>query len=421
MNSACNDPSVDDRYWDSIEAQAANEGRHKSGGKRGRPSRYLLEDFDTLEPGMLTWRVKYLWPAVGVCFVVAPSTAGKSFWVLDAMARICRGEPVLGRKSKPCGVVYIAAEGAHGVRNRIVGLRERIGPLGGRLRFVGQQPNLKDPEDVDALRTFLAETKDELEVAGHGLGVVVVDTMAASTPGADENTSTDMGAVLQALQNMAVDFRCLVLVVAHTGKDETRGIRGWSGQTGNADGIIAMTLPDGDLRLGTVTKVKDGPSGDKFAFKLEVVNIGIDDDGDPITTCVIVEEQAPDHGSAARPGPKPTKATENGKLLLRVFNCVGPEQFVSRSAPGLSLNSQALDVDVLRREAFARGFGPTEPIRQEYESEADFGADRRRWRDNRNKAFDRARGRLIDDKLLRQEGNLLWRLDAEAAPKSSTN
>ena len=56
-----------------------------------RRSKFTLEDFDTLQPGRLHWRVKGLWPAVGVCFVGGPSMSGKSFWTLDALAKVCRG------------------------------------------------------------------------------------------------------------------------------------------------------------------------------------------------------------------------------------------------------------------------------------------------------------------------------------------
>ncbi len=72
-----------------------------------RKSKYRLEDFDTLEPGSLTWRVKGLWPSVGLCFIGGPSMSGKSFWALDAMAKVCRGERLLGRKSIRAGCVYI--------------------------------------------------------------------------------------------------------------------------------------------------------------------------------------------------------------------------------------------------------------------------------------------------------------------------
>lgn len=369
-----------------------------------RPSRFVLEDFDTLEPGSLTWRVKGLWPAVGVCFVGGPSMSGKSFWSLDAMARVCRGEPVLGRRSKRSAVVYVAAEGAHGVRNRIAGLRQRIGPLGGRLRFVGQQPDLTDPADVDELQAFLTRSKAELEAEGHTLGVVVVDTLAAAAAGADENTSADMGPVLRALQTMAADLSCLVLVVAHTGKDETRGLRGWSGQLGNADGVIMLTEPDGETRTGTVLKVKDGPSGDRFAFALEVVEIGADEEGEAITTCVIAERDAP---AAPKSGRRPTKAAGTAALILTAFGRVLGEKPCTVHAAGAE-GVPGVKIDDLRAMAYMIGVGPTDPEVPADASEAERQRLTRKWHDQRKADFKRGLDFLLHSQQLRTERGFIW-------------
>jgi hypothetical protein len=45
-------------------------------------------------------------------------------------------------------------------------------------------------------------------------------------------------------------------------------------------------------RVATVEKVRDGVTGATFAFDLEVVELGLDADGDPVTTCLVrhVEE-----------------------------------------------------------------------------------------------------------------------------------
>ena len=78
--------------------------------------RFKDEDADTVERREAAWLVKGLWPRVGVCFVVAASGAGKSFWVLSQISKIARGESVLGRRAVECGAVYVAAEGADDAR-----------------------------------------------------------------------------------------------------------------------------------------------------------------------------------------------------------------------------------------------------------------------------------------------------------------
>lgn len=369
-----------------------------------RPPRFHVEDFDTLKPGSLQWRVKGLWPAVGVCFVGGPSMSGKSFWTLDALAKVVRGDDVLGRKSIPGGVVYVAAEGAHGVRNRIAGLRSRIGDLGGGFKFIGQAPDLRDPSDVAELRARLIETADAMHTAGHTLGVVVVDTLSAAIPGADENSAKDMSPVLHALQELAADLAAVVVVVAHTGKDETRGLRGWSGLLGNADGLIMLEDPAGQLvRSGTVVKVKDGKSGDTFAFSLEVVTIGQDDDGDDVTTCVIQPEDAPER---PRKGRKSSVAETHADLIRQAFNRILPEQGARILAAG-ALNAEGVRVEALRTEALRLGVGPTEPDYAELTLEEGKGA-RRRWQQDRSKAFDRALKHLLASGSYRVESDWFW-------------
>lgn len=189
--------------------------------------------------------------------------------------------------------------------------------MGARFKFYGGQTDLNEPKKVTELRKTIQVAKAELEAAGHSLGVIVVDTLAAAAPGVDENTSADMGAVLGVLQTLAADLKCLVLVVAHTGKEVSRGIRGWSGQLANADAVITFSEPSGDARLGTITKVKDGPSGERFAFGLKVVDLGPDKDGDAITTCVCVERNVLDEASLnQRPM---TKASANANLIMTAF------------------------------------------------------------------------------------------------------
>lgn len=368
-----------------------------------RRSKYRVEDFDTLEPGAMQSRVKGLWPAVGVVFVGGPSMSGKSFWTLDALARVCREEAVLGRKSKAAGVLYIASEGANGVRNRIAGLRSRIGKLGGAFGFIGQAPDLTDPEDVALLREVIAERQTEMAAAGPPLGVVAIDTLSASIPGADENSAKDMSPVLHALQSMAVDLGLLVVVIAHTGKDEGRGLRGWSGLLANADGLVMLESPEGSTRIGSIVKVKDGEAGERFAFSLERVVVGFDEDGDEVTTCVVNAEDAPSKPKAGR---KPTAAQADAEYLKTAFNLIFPDKAALICAPGAN-GAKGVHLSDLRAEALKIGLGPAEPSYAGMD-EREAKAARKSWLDHRNKAFDRAKRHLLDEGSYRIDNEWIW-------------
>jgi hypothetical protein len=41
------------------------------------------------------------------------------------------------------------------------------------------------------------------------------------------------------------------------------------------------------------TSAKDGEEGEVIASELEAINVGIDEDGDPITSCVVIPAEPP--------------------------------------------------------------------------------------------------------------------------------
>jgi hypothetical protein len=139
--------------------------------------------------------------------------------------------------------------------------------------------------------------------------VLCIDTFAASTPGMVENTAEDMTKALAALKRIQREFGCAVLLVHHSGKDKERGMRGHSSLEGALDFIIEVSRdpqhPDAPRSM-RVRKVKDGKDGAEFAFELRVVDLGVDDDGDPITSAVVrrvpteAEEAATHVGSIVR-------------------------------------------------------------------------------------------------------------------------
>ncbi|MCA3732100.1 MAG: AAA family ATPase [Phenylobacterium sp.] len=378
-----------------------------------RPQRFILEDFDVLEPGVALERVKGLWPRSGLCFVGGPSMSGKSFWTLDALARICRGEPVLGRRSVGAGVLYIASEGAAGVRKRIKALRGKIGPLGGAFQFIGQAPNLCDTDDLAELRETIVAAQTAMMADGRELGVVAIDTLSASVPGADENSAADMSPVLHALQEMARELDLLFLVIAHTGKDEGRGLRGWSGLLANADGVVMLESPDGATRMGSVTKVKDGLSGDRFAFELQRVVLGLDEDGDEITSCIIEEADAPE---GPRAGRKPAKASGTAALILSAFDRVLAEKPrpIPAKAPGVPRGVSGVNVNDLRAVAYEIGVGGGPADIPSDASPEERKRNEARWHDQRRKDFKRGLDHLLETQTLRLQDEIVWIAAAKA-------
>jgi hypothetical protein len=180
-------------------------------------------------------------------------------------------------------VVYAALEGEAGFRLRMAAWEvQNRRKLPDGLRMVLQPFKLTEPQDVQDLAAVVP--------AGT---VVFIDTLNRAAPTADENSSKDMGLILEAAKHLQTLTGGLVVLVHHTGKDSTKGLRGHSSLFAALDAAIEVSR-DGDRREWRVAKSKDGADGDAYPFKLQVETLGIDEYGDLITSCVVVRDTAAD-------------------------------------------------------------------------------------------------------------------------------
>jgi hypothetical protein len=271
-----------------------------------KKSRFIFEDAgvfaDRPSPG---WIVKGVIPRAGLGIVYGESGSGKSFFIFDLIAAIVRGVEWRGHRVTRGRCAYIAAEGSGGFRNRIKAYQQHHGVdlRGSGLMMLAAAPNFLLGEDVKDLVSGIR--------ASGGADIIVVDTYAQVTPGANENTSEDMGKALRHCALIHEATGALVILVHHAGKDTSRGARGWSGNRAAADFEIEVLITD-DGRMARVRKQKDGKDDESWGFALQDVNIGIDGDGDVITSCVVVDAPLPEdapsvRGAAARGGKKEPK------------------------------------------------------------------------------------------------------------------
>lgn len=243
----------------------------------------LLTDDDLRKLPPLRWRIKGILPSHGTAVVFGPSGSGKSFLVLDMLQSLAFGREWFGRRVTSCSVTYIALEGEAGVSGRVDAYRIQHGSTSPKIRYMVQPFRLLNPDDINEL--VLA-----IKAAGTG-DVVVLDTLSRATPGSDENDSKAMGLIVTAAKILQDLIGGLVLLIHHTGKVASKGMRGHSSLHAALDCAIEVKR-NGDNREWLVAKSKDGEDGASHPFKLEVVHLGTDNDGDAITSCVIVANQS---------------------------------------------------------------------------------------------------------------------------------
>lgn len=100
-----------------------------------------------------------------------------------------------------------------------------------------------------------------------------------------------MGDIISAAKVLQAIFGGLVLLVHHSGKDQAKGLRGHSSLTAALDAAIEVIRND-DRRSWRIAKSKDDSDSATHFFRLDVVEIAKHDDGEPITSCVVVPDKA---------------------------------------------------------------------------------------------------------------------------------
>ncbi|MHB0973147.1 MAG: AAA family ATPase [Thiobacillus sp.] len=250
-----------------------------------------------------SWIVKGVLSLAEIAVIYGESASGKSFFALDLVAAVARGIEWRGCRVRQGAVVYVAAEGAGGFRKRLAAyaLAHEIDLAALPLGVVASAPNLLTDDDK-----ALAQA---IELAG-GASIVVVDTLAQSTPGANENAGEDMSKVLARCKRLHAATGALVVLIHHSGKDATKGARGWSGIRAAVDAEIEITRL-ADARAARITKQKDGEDGAVFAFGLLPVRVGEDEDGEAIVSCVVEYQN-----EAPPPAREPKGAWEKAVLQM---------------------------------------------------------------------------------------------------------
>ena len=240
-----------------------------------RPYKLLTgNDLRAMPP--MKWRLKGVLPHEGLAALYGPSASGKSFLAVDLSVALTEGNTWFGIRTSQSEVIYVALEGESGFKNRVAAWElENQRQLPQSMRMVMQPFQITNPTDVNEL----------VATVPHG-SVVIIDTLNRAAPTSDENSSKEMGEILQACKWLQMKIGGLVVLVHHTGKDTTKGARGHSSFFAALDGAIEVEKSN-EKRSWSIAKAKDGQDGKSFPFKLKLHNLGKDSDGDEITSCTI--------------------------------------------------------------------------------------------------------------------------------------
>jgi hypothetical protein len=327
--------------------------RTRANGKDSEHEPRLFPRFwldDALSDIDAPYAVKGLIEPGRLSLIYGPSGDGKTFFAIDLACHIASGMSWRGLRVRRCLVVYVAAEAGAGIARRFFAWREqRLGDAReGRVPLVvlTRGANLLDEVEVAELIGTLKAIAAE---AGMPVGLVFIDTLSRSIPGGLENAPEDMSKAIGVADLIRDELAAGTVFIHHTGKDAARGSRGHTSLPGAADTVISVIE-----RVATVEKVRDGRTDAQFPFELEVIELGLDQDGDMVTTCVV--EHKVETARAARP----PKLTGVGRIAFDALREVITERGSALPQTSAIPPGRTGVTEDLWRERFGRRYGTEE-------------------------------------------------------------
>ena len=253
--------------------------------------------------------IKGLLPRNGIAFIGGQSGSGKTFVAIDLAVALCTGQSFFGRRIRErVGVLFIAGEGAETIQPRLT--IARMARSVDRTLPIAWAPTFPDFTRVEEVRGFMQELKVlkayMQDTHGVRLGAIVVDTLAAVFALQDENDNSEAAKVIRALKVIGEALDVLLIPIHHYGKGAETGLRGASAWRAGCDAVLSITADRNQL-TGVVSghslwlaKSRVGEEGPVGAFGLRTMLLGVDEDGDELTSCYVVPEVTAKQTVAAR-------------------------------------------------------------------------------------------------------------------------
>lgn len=284
-------------WRDEFALMTADDAFNRQADRREASHGYSFKTFDEMavESPAKPWLIKGILARGESSAWIAPPGGMKSALLASASIHVAAGLDWFGYRNKEAAaVVYFALERSDLVRRRLHAHGQRMGLKGLPIAVVSSTIDLTKP---DAFKKVVATIREVDSCFGVSVGLVIIDTFAKliSAGGGDENSAKDQGAVFANVQRVKNSSNEQfpnayphVALIGHTGKDETRGMRGSNAALGDVD--VMVTISGDTIRTATVTKANDMAEGPLFSFKSEVHEFGVDEDGDPVTVNIVSDE-----------------------------------------------------------------------------------------------------------------------------------
>jgi AAA domain/Primase C terminal 1 (PriCT-1) len=358
---------------------ARSVARYEPVAEKETPSGFSGKSPSDLQPRLTgMYLVKGVLPSLATVQVFGEPNCGKSAVMLDLACHLGSGRAYHAGRIKPCPVAYFALENPISIENRVLAWCRHysVAPHTVRVLIARGELNLLNAVSVETAIAFLQAQPERF-------GLVVLDTQARATPGANENASEDISLMVRHVDRLRDVLGCTVALIHHCGKTPGLGARGHSSQLGAVDASIEIA----DRQL-IVRKGRDLASPPALAFRLIPLELGKDEDDDAVTVVVAQIEPRPDI-----PAPKRTRFTGFPGIAMAAFSALVQSGAARRAPHGHSAIPSGADYVHLEdwKKEFCRSLGSDTPGRQ-------------------HKAFWDAKAALLKAGAIRVKDDLVWRV-----------
>jgi AAA domain len=219
---------------------------------------------------------------------IARPGAGKSALLTEVSVHSAAQRDWRGHRAKEaCGVIIFALERADLYMRRLRVYQQRDALQGLPIAVASAVIDLLDPNCVETIILTVREAERRF---GSSVGLIVIDTYAKgiAANGGDEDKARDQNRAAANLRNVHLRLDAHIALVGHTGKDENRGARGSNAHLGDVD--VMVQIGGDNIKVAQVVKANDQPERSIAQFKLEVFELGRDEDGEPINTAIVSTE-----------------------------------------------------------------------------------------------------------------------------------
>lgn len=341
------------------------------------------------------WQIKSLIEHGNTGQIFGPTGSAKSFVVLDMGYCVASGLDYCGLPTKQGNVVYICGEGFSGLTRRLKALQGKYKANIESKFFISEQPGAFMDIGVTS------EVSEAIKAIG-GVSLVIIDTYHRNMGGGSENSADDFGTVLRNIDTFLKPLGVTVLIIHHSGHGVTDRSRGSSALRAAWDFEYQTSLSGSYLTL-TNTKMKDGSTPPPMAFNLVQVELGIDEDGDPITSAYVDYSGEVTVKTCIK---RKKLSASDGAILTRLDEAITKHGVAPAADIKLRFGGFDSLVDKDRKVVHIDNWRALA-----YKSITVDGEDNKQ--DTRRKAFERSRKNLANEKYIVLDGDYAWRLYGE--------